>query len=174
MEEKIINTNELVLTEKLIAINRVAKVLKGGKRISFQALTVTGDGQGHVGVGMGKAKEVPIAISKAGADARKNVVEVELKGTTIPYEVRAKYGASRVLLKPAVPGTGIIACSTVSAVVEAAGVKDILSKVFGSTNPINLTKATLLALSVLRDPEEEIAKRKGVGAAEEMATNGKS
>jgi len=166
MEEKLIKSDELALSENLVSINRVAKVLKGGKRISFQALTVTGDNQGHVGVGLGKANEVPAAIAKSGVNARRNVIKVELKGNTIPHEVRAKYGASRILLKPAVPGTGIIACSTVSAVVEAAGVKDILTKASGSTNPMNLTRATLLALKMLRDPQKEIAKRKKSGVEE--------
>ncbi len=156
-----INAEELVLSEKLIALNRVSKVVKGGKRMRFNALVVVGDGLGHVGVGLAKSNEVPAAIAKAGAYARKNIVEVQLKGTTIPSEATIKLGASKVFLKPAVPGTGIIAGGAVRAVVEAAGVKDLLSKSLGSSNPINVAKATVLALTRLRDPRAEIARRKG-------------
>ncbi len=157
-----IDPTELTLTDKLININRVAKVMKGGKRLSFSALAVTGDGNGHVGIGLGKANEVPLAISKANANARKNLIKVPLAGTTIPYETKVKFGAAEVLLKPAAPGTGIIAGSSVRAVLEVAGIKDILTKSLGSANHINVAKATMLALSQLKNPKEELAKRKGI------------
>jgi len=153
---------ELVLTDKLININRVAKVMKGGKRLSFSALVVTGDGNGNVGIGLGKANEVPLAINKASAIAKKNLIKVPLAGTTIPYEMKVKFGAAQVLLKPAAPGTGIIAGGSVRAVLEAAGIKDILTKSLGSANRINVAKATMLALGQLKDPKEELARRRGV------------
>jgi len=156
-----IDPAELTLSDKLIHINRVAKVMKGGKRLRFSALVVTGDGNGHVGIGLGKATEVPLAINKANAVARKNLIKVPLTGTTIPYAVRVKFGAARVLLKPAAPGTGIIAGGSIRAVLEAAGIKDILTKSLGSPNRINIAKATMLALSQLKDPEEELARRRG-------------
>ena len=134
--------------------------MKGGKRLSFSALTVTGDSSGHVGLGIGKANEVPAAINKANAIARKNLIKVPLAGTTIPYEMMVKFGAAKVLLRPAAPGTGIIAGGSVRAVLEAAGVKDILTKSLGSANKINVAKATILALSQLKDPKEELARRK--------------
>lgn len=148
------------LTEKLIYVNRVAKVVKGGKHLRFSALVVVGDGNGQVGIGMGKAKEVPQAIQKAGIVAKKNLVEITLVGTTIPHEIMVKFGAAKVLLKPATPGTGVIAGGSVRAVLEVAGVKDILTKSLGNSNPINLVKATILALSQLRDPEKVLAERK--------------
>jgi small subunit ribosomal protein S5 len=148
------------ITEKLISVNRVAKVVKGGKNLSFSALVAVGDGSGQVGVGMGKAKEVSQAIQKAGAVARKNLTDIPLKGTTIPHEVTVKYGAAKVLLKPAAPGTGVIAGGSVRAVLEVAGVKDILTKSLGSSNPINVVKATMIALTQLREPEKEIARRR--------------
>lgn len=157
-----IDPTELTLTDKLININRVAKVMKGGKRLSFSALVVTGDGNGHVGIGLGKANEVPVAISKANATARKNLIKVPLAGTTIPYQTKVKFGAAEVLLKPAAPGTGIIAGSSIRAVLEVAGIKDILTKSLGSDNKINVAKATMLALSQLKNPKEELAKRKGI------------
>ena len=132
-----INPAELVLTDKLVYVNRVAKVVKGGKRLSFSALVVTGDGVGHVGVGLGKAKEVPVAISKAGACARKNLITVSLAGTTIPHEIELKMGAARILLKPAAPGTGIIAGGSMRVVQESSGVKDILTKSLGTSNKYN-------------------------------------
>ena len=155
-----IDPTELTLNDKLVYINRVAKVMKGGKRLSFSALTVTGDGNGHVGIGIGKANEVPAAIGKANAIARKNLIKVSLAGTTIPYKMMVKFGAAKVLLRPAAPGTGIIAGGSIRAVLEAAGIKDILTKSLGSANKINVAKATMLALSQLKDPKEELAKRK--------------
>ena len=155
------------LVEKLVSVNRVAKVVKGGKRLRFSALVVVGDGNGQVGAGLGKAGEVASAIQKAGIIARKNLVDVSLKGDTIPYTVRTKFGAAKVLLKPAVPGTGIIAGGTVRAVLESAGVKDVVTKSLGSANPINLVRATILALSSLRVPEEEVAKRKAAQTADD-------
>ncbi len=131
----------------------------GGKRLSFTALVVSGDGNGHVGIGVGKANEVPAAINKASTVAKKNLVKVPMKGNTIPYGITVRFGAARVMLKPAAPGTGIIAGGSVRAVMEAAGIKDILTKSLGSANKINVAKATMLALSELRNPEEEIAKR---------------
>ena len=165
-----IDPTELTLNEKLIYINRVSKVVKGGKRLSFSALVATGDGNGHVGVGVGKANEVPEAINKAGAVARKNLIEVPLTGTTIYHEVMVKFGAAKVLLKPAAPGTGIIAGGTIRAVLESAGVKDILTKSLGSSNHINVAKATILALKQLKRPEEELAKRKPAVKVEEAVT----
>lgn len=155
-----IDPTELTLTDKLVYINRVTKVVKGGKRLRFSALSVTGDGEGHVGIGVGKANSVPEAINKAGAIARKNLLKVPLAGTTIPYEIKVKFGAAKVLLKPAAPGTGIIAGGSIRAVVEAAGIKDILTKSLGSPNRINTAKATMLALSQLREPKEALARRK--------------
>ncbi len=155
-----IDPTELTLNDNLIKINRVAKVVTGGKRLSFSALVVTGDGNGHVGLGMGKANEVPEAINKAGAVARKNLIKVPLADTTIPHEIKVKFGAAKVLLKPASRGTGIIAGGSVRAVLEAAGVKDILTKSLGSSNHINVAKATILALSQLKDLKEELARRK--------------
>ncbi len=155
-----IDPTELALNDKLVYINRVAKVMKGGKRLSFSALTVTGDGNGHVGIGIGKANEVPEAISKANAIARKNLIKVLLIGTTIPYKIMIKFGAAKVLLKPAAPGTGIIAGGSIRAVLELAGIKDILTKSLGSANKTNMSKATILALSQLKDPKKELAKRK--------------
>jgi len=163
-----IDPTELTLTDKLIYINRVTKVVKGGKRLSFSALAVTGDGNGHVGIGVGKANTVPEAINKANSIARKNLLKVPLSGTTIPYQITVKFSAARVLLKPAAPGTGIIAGGSIRAVVEAAGIKDILTKSLGSPNRINTAKATMIALSQLKIPEEEMARRQtGVDAGEE-------
>jgi small subunit ribosomal protein S5 len=164
-----IDPTELTLNDKLINVNRVAKVVKGGKRLRFSALVVTGDDNGHVGIGLGKANEVPLAINKASSVARRNLIKVPLAGTTIPYEINVKFGAARVLLKPAVPGTGIIAGGSMRAVLEAAGIKDILTKSLGSDNRINVAKATMLALSKLKNPEEEFARRKGIVRVEEAS-----
>ncbi len=164
-----IDPTELKLSDKLVNINRVAKVMKGGKRLRFSALVVTGDGNGHVGIGLGKANEVPVAISKASAIAKKNLIKVTLAGTSIPYKVRVKFGAADVLLKPAALGTGIIAGGSIRAVLEAAGIKDILTKSLGSSNRINVAKATMLAISQLKDPKEELARRKGAVKVEEAA-----
>jgi small subunit ribosomal protein S5 len=155
-----IDTSELELTERLVSLARVAKVVKGGKQLHFRALVVVGDGDGHVGVGLGKAREVPEAIHKAGIDARKNMVRVTMDGSTIPHEIFAKFGAAKVLLRPALQGTGVIAGGGVRAVLEAAGVKDVLTKSLGSSNAINVVKATSLALASLRNPEEVVARRK--------------
>jgi small subunit ribosomal protein S5 len=164
-----IDATELALNDKLIYINRVSKVLKGGKRLSFAALVVSGDGAGHVGIGMGKSNEVPEAINKANAVAHKHLIKVQMAGNTIPYEVTAKFGAAQVLLKPAAPGIGIIAGGSVRAVVEAAGIKDILTKSLGSANKANVAKAVMLALSSLKDPKKELAKRKGEEVPQETS-----
>lgn len=151
--------------ERLVQVNRVAKVVKGGRRFNFSSVVVVGDGKGTVGVGTGKASEVPESIRKASEDARKHMVRVPLVGGTIAHEITVSYGASTVLLRPAAPGTGVIAGSGVRAVLEAAGVKDILTKSLGNNNPINTTRATLLALSQLTSVDRE-AERRGIPANE--------
>jgi small subunit ribosomal protein S5 len=150
---------ELELTEKIVTINRVAKVVKGGRRFSFNALAVIGDGKGHVGIGFGKANEVPDAIDKSKEDAKKNVFKVNVHKNTIPHQVIGKFKSAKVILKPAAPGTGIIAGASVRAVLERAGISDVLSKAQGSRNPVNLVKATLDGLLQLRSFEEAAKMR---------------
>jgi small subunit ribosomal protein S5 len=162
-----IDTSDMEFTEKLVSLDRVTKVVKGGKNMHFRALVVVGDGKGHVGVGLGKAREVPEAIRKAGVVAKKSVISVVFRDNTIPHESLSKFGAARVLLMPASPGTGVIAGGGVRAVVEAAGVKDILTKSLGCANPVNVTKATIIALANLRNPQDTIKRRKGQAGTEE-------
>ena len=154
-----IDASKLTLAEKVVQINRVAKVVKGGRRFTFSALVVVGDGQGHVGVGVGKAGEVPESIRKGTEDAKKHLIKVPFLGTTIPHEVSSQHAASRVLLKPASQGTGVIAGGSIRAIVTAAGIHDVLSKVYGSSNPVNATRAAIAALSKLRSAEEISAAR---------------
>jgi small subunit ribosomal protein S5 len=155
-----LDASELELTEKVVFINRVAKVVKGGRRFHFTAVVVVGDGQGHVGAAMGKATEVPEAIRKASTTARKNLIRVPMQGTTLPHEMLVQFGAARVLIKPAPPGTGLIAGGGVRAVLEMAGVKDVVAKSLGSNNPANVVKATMLMLSRVRNVDETVARRR--------------
>jgi small subunit ribosomal protein S5 len=145
--------------EKLVAVNRTAKVVKGGRQFGFTALTVVGDGAGRVGYGFGKAREVPVAISKAMAQARKNMVNVSLRNDTLHYEVKMEQGATRVYMQPASDGTGVIAGGGMRAVLECVGVRNVLAKSYGSRNPINVVRATIAALIKVRSPEEIAAKR---------------
>ncbi len=145
--------------EKLVQVNRVAKVVKGGRIFGFTALTVVGDGKGKVGFGRGKAREVPTAIQKALESARRNMVSIELKGTTLQHVINANHGASKVYIQPASEGTGIIAGGAMRAVFEVAGVQNVLAKCYGSTNPVNVVRATIKALSSMTTPEEVAAKR---------------
>jgi small subunit ribosomal protein S5 len=158
------------LSEKVVFINRSSKVVKGGRRFSFSALVVVGDRHGRVGIGLGKAGEVADAIRKGGEDAKRNMVSISLRDGTIPHEVLSAYGGARVLLRPASPGTGIIAGKTVRAVVESVGVKDILSKSLGSQNAANVAKATLAALQILR-LREDIYRSRGIVIAPKEAAS---
>jgi len=153
--------SELDLKDKLVYVGRTAKVVKGGRRFNFTALVVVGDGNGHIGCGLGKASEVVDAVSKATDAAKKSVVKVQLQNTTIPHAVLAKYGAASVLIKPASPGTGVIAGGGVRAVLELAGVQDVLTKSMGSSNPHNTVKATIRALTLLEDAQSA-AQRRGI------------
>lgn len=156
-----INPDELDLEEKVVNINRVAKVVKGGRRFSLSALVVVGDGDGHVGMGLGKGNEVPVAIQKAIQDAKKNLIKVPRRGSTIPHKVLGHFGAGRVMLKPAAPGTGIIAGGPVRAVMDLAGVRDILTKSLGTANAINVVRAAIAGLQELKSPQEpaSVAKK---------------
>jgi small subunit ribosomal protein S5 len=166
-----IDPSKLNLEEKVVQINRVAKVVQGGRRFSFSAVVVVGDGNGIVGAGIGKAGEVPEAIRKGVEDAKKHLIKVPLVANTIPHEVHRHFGAAKVMLKPASAGTGVIAGGSVRSVVEAAGIRDLLSKASGSTNPINVVQATIEALKSLRSADE-IASLRGRTAEELLGKRG--
>jgi small subunit ribosomal protein S5 len=168
---KRIDPSKLNLEEKVVQINRVAKVVRGGRRFSFSAVVVVGDGNGIVGAGLGKAGEVPEAIRKGVEDAKKHLIKVPLVGATIPHAVEMKYGAAKVMLKPAAAGTGVIAGGSVRSVVEVAGIRDLLSKSMGSTNPINLVRATVSGLASMQSADE-IAGRRGKTAEQLLGKRG--
>jgi len=167
-----IDATDLTVEEKLLGIDRVTKVVKGGRHLRFRASVVVGDGQGNVGFGSAKAGAVPEAIRKAGAMAKKQMIKVPVKDGTIPHEIVAKFGASRILLKPAAPGTGLIVNNTSRALLELAGVRDILGKSMGGTSKINVAKATILALSNLRQTEEEAIPEDSEGQETEVDETG--
>lgn len=156
-----IKASELELRDKLVYVGRTAKVVKGGRRFSFSAIVVVGDGNGHVGYGLGKASEVVDAVTKATEAAKKNIYKVQLQGTTVPHEVIGKFGAAKVLIRPATPGTGVIAAGGVRAILELAGVQDVLTKSLGSSNPHNTIKATLRGLLAMEDATT-VAARRGI------------
>ena len=164
--------DESMLDERVVRISRVSKVVKGGRHLSFNAVVVVGDGDGHVGVGMGKADAVPDAVRKGATNARKNMIAVPLSQTTIPHEVTSVYGASLVMMRPAPQGTGVIAGGAVRAVVELAGIKDIVTKIRRSTNPVNSAKAALNGLATLQDPERALMRRRQVAQAASPAAAG--
>jgi len=159
--------NEEGIQEKLVQVNRVAKVVKGGRIFGFTALMVVGDGNGRVGYGRGKAREVPLAIEKANQAARRNMIQVDLKGTTIQYAITARHGASKIFMKPASEGTGVIAGNTMRAGLEVAGVQNVLAKCYGSTNPVNVIRATFKGLQDIRAPES-VAEKRGMTVEEIM------
>jgi small subunit ribosomal protein S5 len=163
-----IDANRLELTERVVQINRVSKVVKGGRRFSFSAIVVVGDGRGHVGAGLGKADEVPDAIKKGIEDAKKHIIKVPLLDRTIPHQITANFGAATVLLRPASKGTGVIAGGSVRAVVESAGIHDILSKSLGSTNPVNVVMASMAALKALRSADQ-VTEMRGVDIGRKTA-----
>jgi len=156
-----VRSGEVQLNEKVVKINRVAKVVKGGRRFSFAAIVVVGDGNGTVGHGLGKANEVTDAISKGIEDAKKSLIKIPISKGTIPHEITTKYGGAKVLMRPAAPGTGVLAGGAMRSVLESAGIKDVICKCLGSSNPHNVVKATLRALTLLRDPQV-VAKQRGV------------
>ncbi len=156
-----IRASELELNDKLVYVGRTAKVVKGGRRFNFSAIVVVGDGQGHVGYGLGKAGEVVDAVTKATESAKKNIVKIRLQENTLPHEAIGKFGAARVMIRPATPGTGVIAAGGVRAILELAGVKDVLTKNLGSSNPHNTVKATMVALTSMEDATA-VAARRGI------------